>query len=546
MPYPAMNTLLDAGYPAGALNYWLSSFTRGLPDGLIDTMVERFASVPSPMTAILLEHFHGAVTRVGVTDTAVPHRAEGWNLLIPSVWMDPADDGREHRVDARDARGARPASRRGAVAQLPRRRPGRRRCAGRLRAELRPAARAQAALRPGERLPPQPQHRPELIRPSTLLELLRPFSRAVAGLGRVRSTRIRLGVVAGVAALAAVATRLRTPSEPEAALSTGVVEVDHDPGLENGAAAGTGMVLTSSGEILTNNHVIRGATDMRVIVPSTGRSYTATVVGYSVTNDVAVLQVERRSHLHRSHAATRRTSKVGQLVTAVGNAGGKGGKPQPRRARSPASAADRRLGRRWPVRAALGLIQINAALQPGDSGGPLLNAAGRVIGMDTALPVDFEFQSSHVGYAIPINRALDTGEADRRGTPSATVHIGSTPFLGVSVADGTANQGPAGAFVAAWSAARPPRRRGLSRVTRSRRSTASRSPRTTSLLAPAPVQRRRHRHAAVDRRNRRRADGGRRDGHRPAAVALGAALGGRRAGMTWLWLPSSWSRSRSS
>jgi FAD/FMN-containing dehydrogenase len=89
MPYPVMNTLLDAGYPAGALNYWLSSFTRGLPDELLDTMVERFASVPSPMTGILLEHFHGAVTRVGVADTAVPHRTKGWNLLIPSVWMDP-------------------------------------------------------------------------------------------------------------------------------------------------------------------------------------------------------------------------------------------------------------------------------------------------------------------------------------------------------------------------------------------------------------------------------------------------------------------------
>jgi len=90
MPYPVMNTLLDEGYPAGSLNYWLSSFTRGLPDGLFDEMVERFASVPSPMSAILLEHFHGAVTRVGVTDTAVPHRGEGWNLLLPSVWMDPA------------------------------------------------------------------------------------------------------------------------------------------------------------------------------------------------------------------------------------------------------------------------------------------------------------------------------------------------------------------------------------------------------------------------------------------------------------------------
>ena len=91
MPYPVMNTILDAGYPTGSLNYWLSSFTRGLSDELIDTAVERFASVPSPMSAILLERFHGAVTRVGATETAVPHRDEGWNLLIPSVWTADAD-----------------------------------------------------------------------------------------------------------------------------------------------------------------------------------------------------------------------------------------------------------------------------------------------------------------------------------------------------------------------------------------------------------------------------------------------------------------------
>ena len=90
MPYPVMNTILDEGYPAGALNYWLSSFTNGLSDGLIDTAVASFASVPSPMTALLFEHFHGEVTRVGVTDTAVPHRGEGWNMAITSEWMDPA------------------------------------------------------------------------------------------------------------------------------------------------------------------------------------------------------------------------------------------------------------------------------------------------------------------------------------------------------------------------------------------------------------------------------------------------------------------------
>jgi FAD/FMN-containing dehydrogenase len=91
LPYPVMNTLLDAGFPDGARNYWLSSFTRGLPDGLIDTAVERFAAVPSPMTAILFEHFHGAVTRIAPEATAVPHRRPGWNLLLPSVWTDDED-----------------------------------------------------------------------------------------------------------------------------------------------------------------------------------------------------------------------------------------------------------------------------------------------------------------------------------------------------------------------------------------------------------------------------------------------------------------------
>jgi FAD/FMN-containing dehydrogenase len=91
MPYQVMNTLLDAGYPTGACNYWLSSFTSGISDGLIDTIIERFETVPSPMSAVLLEQFHGAVCAVGATDTAVPHREKGWNLLLPSVWVDPAD-----------------------------------------------------------------------------------------------------------------------------------------------------------------------------------------------------------------------------------------------------------------------------------------------------------------------------------------------------------------------------------------------------------------------------------------------------------------------
>ena len=97
MPYPEMNTLLDAAYPDRALNYWLSSFTDGLSDELINAAAERFATVPSTMSSILFEHFHGAVTRIGTTDTAVPHREPGWNLVLSSIWTDPA--GTDANID---------------------------------------------------------------------------------------------------------------------------------------------------------------------------------------------------------------------------------------------------------------------------------------------------------------------------------------------------------------------------------------------------------------------------------------------------------------
>jgi FAD/FMN-containing dehydrogenase len=91
MPYPVMNMLLDDGFPRGAFNYWKSSFVESLADELIDVAIERFELTPSPLNAVLFEHFHGAVTRVGVSDTAVPHREVGYNLLMPSVWLDAAE-----------------------------------------------------------------------------------------------------------------------------------------------------------------------------------------------------------------------------------------------------------------------------------------------------------------------------------------------------------------------------------------------------------------------------------------------------------------------
>jgi FAD/FMN-containing dehydrogenase len=88
MPYSAVNMLFDAGFPRGALNYWKSSFLATLADGAIDTMIERFAAAPSPMSGLLLEHFHGAATRVGPTDTAFPHRTVAHNFLAVAEWLE--------------------------------------------------------------------------------------------------------------------------------------------------------------------------------------------------------------------------------------------------------------------------------------------------------------------------------------------------------------------------------------------------------------------------------------------------------------------------
>ena len=90
MPYAVINTILDAGYPRGALNYWKSTFVSDLTDEVIDILQESFASYPSHMGGLFFEHFHGAVTRVGETDTAWPHRQEGFNLIVTAEWIDPA------------------------------------------------------------------------------------------------------------------------------------------------------------------------------------------------------------------------------------------------------------------------------------------------------------------------------------------------------------------------------------------------------------------------------------------------------------------------
>src|SRR3954451_60354 len=255
------------------------------------------------------------------------------------------------------------------------------------------------------------------------------------GIGPLRRAHLRFVLLALAGVLAVGVGAGVAFAKPRAApIGTGVVVIETDLAYASGRAAGTGMVLTSSGEVLTNNHVIRGATAIRVVVPGTGRSYAADVVGYDVADDVAVLKLSRASNLRTVKLASS-TVRVGQTVKAVGNAGGTGSLVS-------ASGVVTGVARAITVRdeqgskaRLTGLIETNAALRPGDSGGPLFNAAGKVVGMDTAASTGYGYQevASNDGYAIPIAKATSIAGRIVDGRASARIHVGATAFLGVAL-----------------------------------------------------------------------------------------------------------------
>lgn len=231
-----------------------------------------------------------------------------------------------------------------------------------------------------------------------------------------------------------------SPSPPQsvstisAEVSPCVVDVDSQL-ASGGAAAGTGMILTPTGEILTNNHVIDGALVIRVEIAATGRIYPAVVVGTDATDDVAVLQLE----YHPAGLATLPigdSSKVavGDPVVALGNAQGLNGRPavvdgsivaidQSITANDPGAGVSEDLS---------GLLQTDAPLQPGDSGGPLVNGQGQVIGMDTAASIQLG-PAKAAGFAIPINTALALAARIQSGQINSSAPGTSSGFLGVSV-----------------------------------------------------------------------------------------------------------------
>jgi S1-C subfamily serine protease len=233
------------------------------------------------------------------------------------------------------------------------------------------------------------------------------------------------------------------PSDTNAIASKvdpGLVDINTTLGYQQEQAAGTGIVLSSGGVILTNNHVIDGATTISVTDIGNGKTYTASVVGYDRTKDIAVLQLHNASGLTTANLADSSTASVGQDVVGVGNAGGTGGTPSAAGGTVTAlnqsiTASDEGDGTSEQLS---GLIETNADIQPGDSGGALVNTSGQVLGVDTAASAGFSFQSNDQssgtqGFAIPINTALSIAHQIVAGNGSSTVHIGTTAFLGVEV-----------------------------------------------------------------------------------------------------------------
>lgn len=214
----------------------------------------------------------------------------------------------------------------------------------------------------------------------------------------------------------------------------GVVTIVSVLTYQNAKSAGTGMVITPDGEILTNNHVISGSTKVTVTLVSTGRTYRADVVGTDPSDDIAVLQLRNASGLRTAKLGDSARVRTGDAVVGVGNARGTG-------ALQSASGAVTAVGQTITARDESGLsverlkdlIGVNAKIVSGDSGGPMYNANGAIIGMNTAASQNK--RATTTAYVIPIDNALSIVQKIDYGTENSVIHIGLPAFLGVSVSN---------------------------------------------------------------------------------------------------------------
>jgi S1-C subfamily serine protease len=229
----------------------------------------------------------------------------------------------------------------------------------------------------------------------------------------------------------------------EKKVKPGLVDITSTLKYNSETAEGTGMIISSTGLVLTNNHVIDGATLVRATLVDPGanaaQSYPAQVVGYDATDDVALLQLQGASGLPTESFGNSSQISLGTPVLALGNADGQGGA---RAAAGIINALNRSIQASDQGSNSTEnlnhMLQTNAQIQQGDSGGALANNAGQVIGMITAANSSTSSQFGQaggtLGFAIPINTALTIAKQIASGHASSTVYIGLPGFLGVEVA----------------------------------------------------------------------------------------------------------------
>jgi len=265
--------------------------------------------------------------------------------------------------------------------------------------------------------------------------LLLGTSTASAGSGTV------LSATAPIAAVSQSATALSgasvQASTVAAKVDPAVIDINtvFQTASGSGTAAGTGIILTSGGEVLTNNHVVEGATSITVQIAGRAGTYTAAVMGVDPTADVALIQIDGVSGLPTATLADSSTLQAGESVVAIGNAGGVGGPP------SVTSGTIVALGQSITAtdgatsEQLTGVIQSDATIAPGDSGGALVNSAGQVVGMITAGQSTSRSGATQVGFAIPTDNALAVVNQIRAAQASSQVILGQVGYLGISVTD---------------------------------------------------------------------------------------------------------------
>lgn len=206
-------------------------------------------------------------------------------------------------------------------------------------------------------------------------------------------------------------------------------------GGRSAQAAGTGMVVTPSGAVLTNNHVIEGATAIEVTLPNQSRAYQAKVLGANPSSDVALIQIQGVSGLPAVTMGDSSSLTIGEGVIAIGNALGQGGSPTVTQGTITALNRSITVGNgRGGGEELTGLIESNAPISPGDSGGPLVNQSGQVVGMITAGATQgYRQTTSTDGYAIPTSTASPIVSQILAGQSSSAVRVGPQGYLGVQV-----------------------------------------------------------------------------------------------------------------